>query len=93
MGESFRSSDSTEATTKTRIKHLLGETKGQIAKSCVYYNRLSYEQSWVRRMIETIEFESERTLKRKITIDIDYSAVTNYEHVFRNLDIAAIYLL
>ncbi len=75
MGESFRSSDSPEATTKTRIKHLLGETKGQIAKSCVYYNRLSYEQSWVRRMIETIEFESERTLKRKITIDIDYSAV------------------
>lgn len=75
MSKSMRSSESPETTTKARIKYLLGETTGQIAKSCVYYNRLSYEQSWVRRMIETIEFESERTLKRKITIDIDYSAV------------------
>ena len=75
MNKSMRSSESPETTTRAHIKHLLGETTGQIAKSCIYYNHLSYEHSWARRMIETIEFESERTLKRKITIDVDYRAV------------------
>ena len=82
MSKSMRSSESPEKTTRAHIKHLLGETTGQIAKSCVYYNRLSYEQSWVRRMIETIEFESDRTLKRKTTIDIDYNAVNRLRAYF-----------
>lgn len=53
---------------------LLGEGKDTI-KSCLYYHYLYEQRSWIRRQIETIEFESERTAKRSLAMDIDYSTV------------------
>lgn len=53
---------------------LLGEGKDAI-KSCLYYHYLYEQRSWIRRQIETIEFESERTAKRSLAMDIDYSTV------------------
>lgn len=53
---------------------LLGEGKDTI-KSCLYYHYLYEQRSWIRRQIETIEFESERTAKRSLAMDIDYSKV------------------
>lgn len=53
---------------------LLGEGKDTI-KSCLYYHYLYEQRSWIRRQIETIEFESERTAKRSLAMDIDYSIV------------------
>lgn len=58
--------------TQENITTILGDTVSQVVVSCKYYDAIKYCRSWSRRQVETIEFESERTLKRRLTIDIDY---------------------
>lgn len=62
-------------TVQRHIIELLGDTPEQIAYSCMYYDALVLQALWLRRQVETIEFESDRTLKRKLTLDIDYDVV------------------
>ena len=65
---------------KDTIAELLGE-ESRLWEACLYYQVLSGGE-WVRREIETIEFESERTLKRTLAIDVDYGAINTirYNH-------------
>lgn len=58
--------------TQNNIIEILGDTISQVVVSCKYYDAIKYRRNWSRRQVETIEFESERTLKRRLTIDIDY---------------------
>mgnify|MGYP000864897151 FL=1 len=67
---------------RNNLLELLGETTGEILTSCQYYYAISIDDSWIRRKVETIEFETERTLKRQLTLDIDYDRVNGMRRMF-----------
>ena len=68
----------TSLNARNAITSLLGE-ESRLWEVCLYYQALSGRE-WARREIETIEFESERTLKRTVALDVDYSAINQIRY-------------
>lgn len=48
-----------------RIKKILGEHDDEIIRNCLYYHDLHHDKTWIRRQVDSIEFESDRTIKLK----------------------------
>lgn len=69
------------------ITELLGSTNSEIVESCLYYCALAYsDNKWVRRKVETTCFESEITLKRHFTFDVDFDAVNSLRNDYSRSD-------
>lgn len=63
---------------RNAIISVLGE-ESRLWEVCLYYQTLSGRE-WTRSEIETIEFESERTLKRTVALDVDYNAINQIRY-------------
>ena len=63
---------------RNAIIRLLGE-ESRLWEACLYYQTLSGRE-WTRSETETIEFESERTLKRTVALEVDYNAINQIRY-------------
>ena len=70
-----------------QISELLGNTNSEIANSCLFYCTVVYSDSvWVRRRVETTQFESEITLSRHFTFDVDFDAINSLRSTYARTD-------
>lgn len=70
-----------------QISKLLGNTNSEIANSCLFYCAVVYSDSvWVRRRVETTQFESEITLSRHFTFDVDFDALNSLRSTYDRTD-------
>ena len=70
-----------------QISELLGNTNSEIANSCLFYCAVVYSDSvWVRRRVETTQFESEITLSRHFTFDVDFDALNSLRSTYDRTD-------
>ena len=70
-----------------QISELLGNTNSEIANSCLFYCTVVYSDSvWVRRRVETTQFESEITLSRHFTFDVDFDALNSLRSTYARTD-------
>ena len=70
-----------------QISELLGNTNSEIANSCLFYCAVVYSDSvWVRRRVETTQFESEITLSRHFTFDVDFDALNSLRSTYNRTD-------
>lgn len=45
--------------------------------ACFFYNHLENDRKWIRRRVETIEFASEITINKRLTLDIDFDQLSS----------------
>lgn len=70
-----------------QISELLGNTNSEIANSCLFYCTVVYSDSeWVRRRVETTQFESEITLSRHFTFDVDFDVLNSLRSTYARTD-------
>ena len=82
LDRSYMTEDEIDTTTDNfkheRIRKILGEHDDEITRNCLYYHDLHHDKIWIRRQVDSIEFESDRTIKRKHSIDIDFEEVNTF---------------
>lgn len=53
-------------------QEVVGRNLDEIVPACLYFYDLEDSKKWLRRRVETINFESELTLRKNLTLDIDF---------------------
>lgn len=53
-------------------QEVVGRNLHEIVSACLYFYALETNKKWLRRRVETMNFESELTLRKNLTLDIDF---------------------
>lgn len=61
---------------------VVGRSLDEIVPACLYFYDLEANKEWLRRRVETINFESELTLKKNLTLDIDFDRLTHLKEKY-----------